>query len=441
MDSDRENEDKCPTCLGEQRVYEPQRGDKRVLYFPGLVDIVVHEGRLKFLVKGCDGSGGIVDHYHHPVNGNNVVVPPDGIRHILVSDGVAIVSHYDSETGYIELFSDVRSFVKRHVELPSVGEYDVVSYWLMHTYLIETFSHSPYLLFLGPPDSGKSRALEVLRSLAYRGYFVVDPSSATIYHMADEEKVTLVIDEANTLYRAAGSNMRAILNVRFQRQGCVPRRNPDNTETEHFAVYGATALASTQDVDEVLKTRTLTIHMEQATRNVAEGIDADFAKTLRERLLAFRLRFLGEELPRPVLKVKHRLKDMAKPLYSVNALLGKRRGRLDEYFGSLDKERSMERTQSLDADILRAIAGLVVTGKINDGLFFTCDVASGVNWSRSEGERLTEAMVGRKISALGFGIAGSRTYGGRSRKARHFDGDRFERLRKRFGIEMPEGSE
>jgi hypothetical protein len=67
------------------------------------------------------------------------------------------------EYGSIEdLYCEVRGYGYDHVDFIEDPLYDVVTCWILLTYRFNDFDVCPYLFLLGPRESGKTRALEVL---------------------------------------------------------------------------------------------------------------------------------------------------------------------------------------------------------------------------------------------------------------------------------------
>src|SRR5271157_3386955 len=66
---------------------------------------------------------------------------------------------YESEE---QLVNEIKDFWKRHVELADDLRYDVYACFTLMTWRIEDFKVVPYLFFLGPMSSGKTRALGML---------------------------------------------------------------------------------------------------------------------------------------------------------------------------------------------------------------------------------------------------------------------------------------
>ena len=75
--------------------------------------------------------------------------------------------------------------------------------WVAFTYIVEIAVHAPKLLFHFPEkDAGKSTALGVLRWMVQRPYAAVEATGAAVYRIVDRLKPTLLLDEADTLFRA-----------------------------------------------------------------------------------------------------------------------------------------------------------------------------------------------------------------------------------------------
>ena len=78
-----------------------------------------------------------------------------------------------------ELWRDSKSFIMEYFDAPDERVYDVIVAGVAWSYFYREIRKStPYLLFLGPWRSGKTRALEVFTALGHRALQVVDPSEA-----------------------------------------------------------------------------------------------------------------------------------------------------------------------------------------------------------------------------------------------------------------------
>ena len=57
---------------------------------------------------------------------------------------------------------------------------------------------APYLALVGPPGSGKTTAMRVLKLLCYRSILTADISSSAFYDISNRIRPTLLIDETLT---------------------------------------------------------------------------------------------------------------------------------------------------------------------------------------------------------------------------------------------------
>jgi putative DNA primase/helicase len=104
------------------------------------------------------------------------------------------------------------------------------SLWVVFTYLVEIAVHAPKLLLHFPKkDAGKSTALGVLHWLVQRPYAAVEATGAAAYRIIDQLKPTLLLDEADTLFRR-NTALAHIINSSWTNSGqTIPRVGPRGT--------------------------------------------------------------------------------------------------------------------------------------------------------------------------------------------------------------------
>ena len=99
-----------------------------------------------------------------------------------------------------------------------------ITLWLLFSWVHEVAVHSPLLIATSAePDSGKSTLLGVLGFLVPRAYSAVELTGANIYRIVDLKKPTLLIDEADQLFRRKAA-LAEIVNAGWTRGGArIPR--------------------------------------------------------------------------------------------------------------------------------------------------------------------------------------------------------------------------
>ena len=145
-----------------------------------------------------------------------------------------------SEPNIIE---QVAAFVRRFVFFRDDVLYDLMSAWIVMTYLKDQFEYVGYLFAHSPePQSGKSRLLDVLDLLvASSSGILVSPTEAVLFRTAS--KTTQLLDEVDSWGNK--DDLRSVLNAGYNRRGVVVRmrEGEGKYEPERYFVYGPKALA------------------------------------------------------------------------------------------------------------------------------------------------------------------------------------------------------
>jgi putative DNA primase/helicase len=91
----------------------------------------------------------------------------------------------------------------------------------------EIATHAPKLLYTSPvKDAGKSTALHVVRRMVQRAYPAVEATGAVLYRIIDRLKPTLLLDEADTLFKRRTA-LAHIINESWTNSGSkIPRAKP-----------------------------------------------------------------------------------------------------------------------------------------------------------------------------------------------------------------------
>jgi len=101
-----------------------------------------------------------------------------------------------------------RAFNK-HLDIPK-PEMILAKRWIEGTFFYDVFDAFPIESILGVSESGKSRLCMLNLALCYHAEGLIDPTEATIFRAKEEDRVSLIVDEAEYLNY---SYLRAILNM------------------------------------------------------------------------------------------------------------------------------------------------------------------------------------------------------------------------------------
>ena len=124
----------------------------------------------------------------------------------------------DTQALLVELITQSRRYVVMHDDIAIA-----VSLWVMFAWIHEIAVHSPLLIVTSAePDSGKSTLLGVIGFMVPRPYSAVELTGANIYHIVDLLHPTLIIDEADQLFRRKPA-LAEVVNTGWTRGSRIPR--------------------------------------------------------------------------------------------------------------------------------------------------------------------------------------------------------------------------
>ncbi len=168
---------------------------------------------------------------------------PDENYHKLFGQSVSARDVDGTDPDPPNLLREIEAFIAAHVHLPGEMPALTSAVWVVQTHYFDLGSINalPYLHVRGPYGSGKTRFLEVLGSVCWRGLHTAGRTSAALFRTAEAWKPTR-LDEF--VGRQQGSEaLTAILNTRYRRELTVIRFRPRTHEPDAFDVFGPTAFA------------------------------------------------------------------------------------------------------------------------------------------------------------------------------------------------------
>jgi hypothetical protein len=165
----------------------------------------------------------------------------------------------------------VHAFLGRFIAYPSAETHDAHTLWIMHTHLMKHWDITPRIAFLSPePGSGKSRALEVTKTLVPNPVHTVNVSPAyLIRKVGSDDGVTVLFDEIDTIFgpktKDNNEDIRGLLNAGYERGAtcgrCVVKGKA--VETEEIPAYAAVALAGLGWLPDTVLTRSVIVRMKR----------------------------------------------------------------------------------------------------------------------------------------------------------------------------------
>lgn len=397
-----------------------------VAYFLGLVDIVDRDGDLLYLVK----NGAEVELQGNVKLDGKTYVPPrrEQLRYLIPEwrEVEYAYSNDDAKT----LFEDILRYTKKHYYCDNEGWHVLDTAWLFHTYDLDKCDYSGYLYLLGLPERGKTQAIKTLQYAAFRGIHVETLTEAQVIRLASNVKATLFFDVLDLWRKAQRNNCEDILLQRFERGATVlrvlyPDRGPFK-DTKYFDIFGATVIATNEAIHEILETRSFPRIMPLAETVFPRPTQQE-GLALRNRLVAWRAKQLGEPVPSVSDLALRRLNDISKPILSViKRVVPEYEESFCQLVGELEKQKRESKADSREGQILKAVIDLQQEGKYAVSVK---EVTDKVNQGRHPGFSLGHESVGRNLKKLG--LPSERKHQGRFY---YLDPDKLEQLRIDFGI-------
>jgi hypothetical protein len=425
------------------------KGAKEVLEptadFPGLVDLLVgNDGGVWFWFLWPDGSHFEFLQKHAPgrsVGDKDIIeVPP--LRSALpwLLPRGAEVHRWLKEDTDAAYFAALQEWICRHIDLADERHVVLLAAWIAHSYLVDLCSASPYIVFLGPAETGKSRALAACVHAARRGILTMTPREAALIRYTAECKATIGIDTID--FMDAIRNTRDFFAARTKKDGTMTTRVLDYRKgpfegMQHYEAYGATLVASNKPLsDDIIASRSLVLQACQGTRRFLENVTPELAQPLRERGTAFRARVLKREYQNALPPVPDlapgRLGDMLSGLALATAICdGAAVAVLKELVPSFAKARQTEAADTIEVDVLKECLTQSSSGARQ---ILLTSLVEAVNAGRP-GERLLSGhglapLLRTSLGLEVFASTGNQRFVG-------LDTPKLATLAKRYGLVMP----
>ena len=426
------DKEQCPLMNASSEA--PVSSEKQVYSasFNGLVDLVADDqGHAAFLVKE---NGMLVVKKSYKVDDKVLLPPPaEQIRWLLPKASV-VMEHVGNDNDN-RLFIDLVNYFKGVSELPDENHYKFIAAYCFHTYLINRFQYTPILGFFSIPERGKTRTGRAIVNVSYRGITIVTLREPLILRLAKDHRATIFFDISDLWKKAEAAGVEDILYNRYEKGGEVGRvLYPERgafQDTVYYDVSGATLFATNKPVNDVLESRTVQVIMPQATRSFEQDILLQDGLPFKERLVAFRARWMDRQLPEMSKPCLGRLGDVLKPINQIVRICCPDDSWFGPFVAGVERNRRQSRSESEDARIIQAI--LAARSSLKHGHLFNEDVLSNLNKDVPLSERISPQALGKTTSGMGF-----RKYASGQKRGFYWNAELLKSLCQRYGLEYIE---
>jgi putative DNA primase/helicase len=174
----------------------------------------------------------------------------------------------------VELLSEIVKALK-HFLFASEVVYSLVAVWSVFTHAFDSFDCLPNLLITAPTKgAGKSTLLTLLKCWSRKGLLVSSMTAAVLYRITQNERPTLLLDEADT-YLKDNEALRGIINSGHTRStAVVPRCEGEDNEVKLWSTFYPKAMAGIGAVaPDTVEDRSIRVDLERASGVEQRGLE------------------------------------------------------------------------------------------------------------------------------------------------------------------------
>jgi len=235
----------------------------------------------------------------------------------------AVIEPHDIDTQIDEAFM-------RHLDMPQ-AEKILSKRWIEGTFFFDTFDAFPIQSILGVSESGKTRLCNLNLALAYHAEGLISPSEASIFRSKEEDKVSLIIDEAEYLNDPnLYATLRILINASYSKYSGYVSRYDESSDGKRvkrrFDLYSPMSISGIGGLEGVTLSRAFRVIMRRVNKDFPPANPNDY-RTLRNMLYvlrirhAFQVRELYEKIDISNI-VSARFEELFKPLFCMTEFFG-----------------------------------------------------------------------------------------------------------------------
>jgi len=312
----------------------------------------------------------------------------------------------DEEIDVFELYDSINNLVHDLVIFPDEIQYKIFVLWIISTWKLECWETVAFPVFRGIIGSGKTRALNIIREIAYRCVQASSATFASIARLSHHWHVTLMIDEANNRLNARterGAELLDFVKQSYKRGSkYLMADTNDPEEILVFNNFGFKAFAGERTFDPALVSRGIDFFMEKADPSLSkvEYAEKDFIR-LRTMLLNYRYKTndppdLGEHFI-----LKGRTREVYECIISTGKHIGQKVDDIIKYAQDKEKESEDDLQGTVQYEVLYNIKNHYQENQTLDDSpeeVKLLDICESLGWS----ERGEKQKLGYIIKNLGL---------------------------------------
>ncbi len=175
------------------------------------------------------------------------------VKRFMAGENVASLSD-----AYIAILKQLELYI----ELESYEFLEILTLWVIGTYMHRSFPAFPYIHLNGHAGSGKTKTLMLVSLLAFNGKMSTETTPAALVRMTHDNSATICMDEIEKLQHAKdemSQTVLSILNIGYKKGGLITKMEPGKWgkgwDYKEFDPYCAKILAGIRGLDPTLASR------------------------------------------------------------------------------------------------------------------------------------------------------------------------------------------
>jgi hypothetical protein len=236
-----------------------------------------------------------------------------------------------------ELFNAVKAFLTRYVVFSQPEHADVITLWILHTWVADYADFTPYIYLHSPVmRCGKTQVHRVVEPLVRNPLRTCNVSEAALYREIEDSHPTLLWDEIDSIFgnrnlSEANENKRALLNAGYERGMKAIRMGPGGCGKVSFDPFCPKILAGIGRLPDTIVDRSIPILLHRRLKTQAcekyRRQDRANAKPLHDALEIWSrdaelLRTLRASHPEMPESLTDRQEDIWEPLLAIADSIG-----------------------------------------------------------------------------------------------------------------------
>lgn len=257
----------------------------------------------------------------------------------------------------LEIYDDMLYLVKRCVIFPDEIHYKLFTLWIISTWKTGHWSSVGFPIFLGDHDSGKTRALDIIRELGYRMIHSAGTTFPAMVRATHFHSAGLIIDEASDRLNRKTDSGRELLNFvkpsyrKGSRYTAADKEDPEKINS--YRNFGFKVFAGERYFDHALISRSINIVMQQGDPEIPElYYIQDELNDMQTKLLNYRYK-TGQPTDLGIdFILKGRLREVFGCMIATAMHIGQKYDDIIDYALNIKKEQQEDLIGTIENEIL-----------------------------------------------------------------------------------------